>query len=210
MSTACVPDCRPGEGTDCPNYKLEGNKGNVSCLVVEEMLRKMDVDPSKASLCVKAAIMRGHIKISGEKDELKMVVSKGELQCGHRADATLEQLLAQSDYGGHDMELLENAKVICPSGVEDDEWCDEEWWTKSGVKGTTPGGEECGNEGRAYVTGMCDGDPSFNCGKSHNHCVECPGYGTCIYDYRECHCDNCGGHYFGGSYESYECPCGGE
>ena len=38
-------------------------------------------------------------------------------------------------------------------------------------------GEECGG---VYVTRICQGDPTFDSGKFHNHCTECPGFGTCI------------------------------
>ena len=67
------------------------------------------------------------------------------------------------------------------------------------------------------MTNMCEGEPRFDSGKFHNHCVECPGFGMCIYDYREAHCDRwllfcmlmtelssqcffrCGHHYFAGN-----------
>ena len=54
------------------------------------------------------------------------------------------------------------------------------------------------DEGRTYVTGLCQGKFSFDSGKSHNHCVACPGFGTCIGDYRMSHQDCCGKHMFVG------------
>ena len=36
---------------------------------------------------------------------------------------------------------------------------------------------------------MCEGEPRFDDGKFHNHCTKCPGFGMCIDDYREVHCD---------------------
>ena len=44
--------------------------------------------------------------------------------------------------------------------------------------------EEICEQGRTYVTGICEGKPSFDDGKYHNHCHECPGFGMCIHDYR--------------------------
>ena len=47
--------------------------------------------------------------------------------------------------------------------------------------------QEC-DYGRTYVTSVCEGKPSFDDGKYHNHCRQCPGFGQCIGDYREAHC----------------------
>ena len=44
--------------------------------------------------------------------------------------------------------------------------------------------EEICEQGRTYVTGICEGKPSFDDGKYHNHCHQCPGFGMCIGDYR--------------------------
>ena len=44
--------------------------------------------------------------------------------------------------------------------------------------------EEICEQGRTYVTRICEGKPSFDDGKYHNHCHQCPGFGMCIGDYR--------------------------
>ena len=44
--------------------------------------------------------------------------------------------------------------------------------------------EEICDQGRTYVTRICEGKPSFDDGKYHNHCHQCPGFGMCIGDYR--------------------------
>ena len=49
------------------------------------------------------------------------------------------------------------------------------------------------------MTRMCSGKPSFDSGKFHNHCTECKGFGQCIGDYREAHCNKCNKHWFTGS-----------
>lgn len=57
-------------------------------------------------------------------------------------------------------------------------------------------GDDCGG---IYVTRICLGTPTFDSGKFHNHCTRCPGFGVCIFDYRNAHCDTCGNHYFAGN-----------
>jgi len=59
---------------------------------------------------------------------------------------------------------------------------------------------------RAYVTGMCTGQMRSVRGKFHHHCEECPGFGECIGDCREAHCEICGEHYFQG-YSGMDCEC---
>ena len=68
--------------------------------------------------------------------------------------------------------------------------------------------EDVKADGRTYVTRVCEGRPHFDSGKFHNHCTECPGFGICIGDYREAHCDECGKHYFAGL-QGFPCPCQG-
>lgn len=36
------------------------------------------------------------------------------------------------------------------------------------------------------VSDLCNGLPALECGKFFNHCSSCPGFGTCIGDYRYC------------------------
>jgi hypothetical protein len=182
----CVETCQPGPRSGCTIRGRGKPDGNLSCAEVDRRLEALGVSADKASRCVKAAIMKGFIKITGkDKKELKQVVHSEKWQCGHILKATLKDLIEQSDYAGISNE--ENAPVLCKSKK-----CAE---------------EEGSFEGRAYVTGICEGKPSFDYGKSHNHCWKCPGFGQCIGDYREVHCDGCGKHYFGGFYEAYYCSC---
>jgi len=171
----CVERCKPGKNSGCP-IKARGRgkaSNNVGCAEIDRMLKAMGVDPKYASLCTKAAIMRGHLKITGEVGDLEQVVHQEEGECGHMIKATLGDLLKQPDYAGLDYEDgLQDATVIC-----EEEGCEE---------------------GRTYVTNICEGNPRFDCGKFHNHCTECPGFGICIHDYREAHCYRCGSHYFAG------------
>ena len=90
----------------------------------------------------------------------QVIHSEAHEGCGHTIEATLGDLLEQPDYAGLDYEdgSME-ATVVCTE-------CDED------------------EQMRTYVTGICEGKPSFDCGKFHNHCRQCPGFGSCIHDYR--------------------------
>ena len=170
---ACLDSCRPGKKHGCANrsYGKPRHGNTKSCHKVERILAVLGVNPKNASRCIKAAIMKGHIDIKGEEGELDMVVHEEMGQCGHMIQAKLGDLLQQPDYVGLFYEDgCENATVIC---------------TES----------EC-DEGRTYVTELCKGEGNFNDGKQHNHCTGCPGFGSCIGDYRERHCDSCGKHSF--------------
>ena len=74
--TTCVKTCRKGPKSGCLTRQNGRGKsaGNLSCKEVERRLKALGVDAAKASLCVKAAIMKGFIKITGEdKEELNQV-----------------------------------------------------------------------------------------------------------------------------------------
>ena len=183
-------------------------RGKGEVLSVEEVDRRLvalGVDPEKlektqkygdwgVSKCVRAAIQRGYIELRGEsKEELNQVIWKGKFpdwSCQHSKDVKLCEVLYQPDYGGNDYENgLEDATVLCnvPDCKND---LDDE-------------------RGRMYLAEICSGRPHPDSGKFHNHCRECPGFGVCIGDYREAHCDQCNGHYFAGCISSYRCPCQG-
>ena len=74
--TTCVKACRKGPKSGCLTRQNGRGKsaGNLSCKEVDRRLKTLGVDAAKASLCVKAAIMKGLIKITGEdKEELNQV-----------------------------------------------------------------------------------------------------------------------------------------
>ena len=189
--------CHPGPRSGCTIRGKGKPVGNLSCAEVDRRLEALAVSAGwktfivdEVSLCVKAAIMKGLIKITGEdKNELSQIVhSETWWLCGHHIDARLGDLLKQPDYAGTDfLHGGEDATVFCK-----EPGCEEK-----NVRG----------EGRVYVTGICEGKPTFDTGKAHNHCVQCPGFGQCIWDYREVHCDGCGKHYFGGHHVAYYCSC---
>ena len=156
----CVPSCQPGPKSGCPNRGKGKPAGHVACGEVDRMLVKLGVDPDNASGCVKAAIMKGHIRITGKAKDLEVVVvSKEGLVCGHIIKATLGDLLKQPDCGRQDYEEQKYATAIC---------------------------QEKGCKMRTYVMGICEGKPRLDEGKFFNHCRECPGFGQCTY--APCHC----------------------
>jgi hypothetical protein len=127
-------------------------------------------------------MLRGHIVID-PKCGLETVLLKGKcFSCGKKLKCTIEKALEQNMWGGYDYEDGgEGAAVHCHK-------CDE------------------GN----YITSLCHGQPIFQSGKFHNHCIKCPDFGECIGDYREAHCRKCGEHYFAGMAGSFSCNnCGG-
>ena len=115
LVSKCVENCKSGRNSGCPiKAKGRGKKanGNVGCADIDRMLEALGVDAKNASLCTKAGIMRGHIKLSGEEGDLEKVVHEDEGDCGHLIKATLGDLLKQPDYSNYDYEL-EKVTVIC-------------------------------------------------------------------------------------------------
>jgi len=85
-----------------------------------------------------------------------------------RRPLCIRALLHQGDYGGWDYyEVEHGARCVC------------------------------GTPFRFYVTNLCNGSPTIDCGKFHNHCTQCRMFGQCIGDYRETHCGQCESHYYG-------------
>merc|ERR1712029_71909 len=202
----CIKD------NDCPCTGGDTRRKKGELLSIEEVDRRLEalgVDPeklkieeytgrTKVSKCVRAAIQRGYIDLKGEdKEELSQVIYKGKFadwSCGHSKDVKLCEVLYQPDYAGLDYaDELKDATILC--GVPD---CD-------GGDGVLAG------RGRMYLSTICIGKPTPGDGKFHNHCQECPGFGECIYDYRNAHCYDCDDHYFEGSgFTGFECHCKGD
>jgi len=155
---------------------------------VDQLLQKIGVKrTSKVSLCLKAAIFNGYVKLRGNASDLKTVVYSTEAQdfcpCGNTFVATLDNIMYQPDVGGYDQEELNLATVRC--GCADkcaNKDCD--------VNSLFP------SPHAIYITNICNGNPSVTTGKFHNHCDECPNFGLCIGDYRESHCLSCHEHFF--------------
>jgi len=174
----CVALCLPGPKSGCCQRTGKRLPGQLKCVEVYKLLEDLGVeDCSKVSQCMMAGIMAGHIKLP-EGGDLDTVLydMKGD-ECDHQFKITLRKLLYQPDYAGLDYEDgLENATVFCESHGYGEDECDV---------------------GRTYVTDLCQGKPQLDCGKFHNHCNGCPGFGKCLYDYRNaCRINpRTGGHY---------------
>ncbi|XP_071956701.1 uncharacterized protein [Antedon mediterranea] len=154
----------------------------MSVQAVNKWLEREGVnDTERVSKCLRAGIQKGYVGISGDSP-LDNVFAEGQCSaCGNDIKATIRDLLYQPDYAGLDYEEggLE-ATVKCPDG-------------------------DCGVG--VYVTRICSGSHEMDCGKFHNHCTACPGFGKCIGDYREEHCTSCGKHFFAGLSGQFPCSC---
>lgn len=130
--------------------------------------------------CFSRAVLCGHIKID-DKTTKETVIFRGScLCCEEPAVCTIRDALNQSTYGSDYEDGGEGGAVQCE-------------------------GEECSG---MYITDLCTGNLSLDCGKFHNHCCECPDFGVCMGDYRSAHCGDCGNHYFRGM-SGFPCPsCG--
>ena len=145
-------------------------KSVQSMLINKYNISKTDVE--NGSKCLMAGIGRGFIKID-EKLGLDTILIKGKcFLCEENISCTIGDALLQPDYGGDEYEDgAESGACQCLN-------------------------EDC--ENGHYVTGMCENRIQLDSGKFHNHCNECKGFGKCLGDYRETHCDECGSHYFCG------------
>ena len=138
--------------------------------------------PEETSRCVRAGLLRGAFgfTFTGASTELdKIVATTSCNECTKMVKATLRTLLQQIDYGG--------------MGYED-------------------GGQDAAVKCKKckwghYLTACCQGASRWDTGKFHNHCAECPGLGTCVFDYRTRHFPVCSRHYFAGTMGVFDCAC---
>eukprot|EP00667_Euglena_gracilis_P011742 EG_transcript_12007 len=151
---------------------------------IEELLLKAGLaaaDIQQMSLCVRAGLLRGAFgfTFTGASEELdRVAVTTSCEECQGPMEVTVRALLRQRDYAGLDYADEGRQAVL-----------------------------KCAACGRGrYVSACCRGTVALDCGKSHNHCRDCPGLGTCIYDYRNAHCHKCGRHFFQGR-TGFACPC---
>jgi len=156
----CIDQCQPGKNNSCCRRSRKRKENHLSCVEVKQLLQGMGItNLEDKNLCTMAAIQKGFIQVEGKPEDLDMVVFEAKGECGHMFKPTLKQLLEQPDYSGTDYEDgAESATVKCPENPE-----------------------ECSGQ---YATNLCIGRPELDCGKFHNHCRGCPGFGRCLNDYR--------------------------
>jgi len=207
--TYCSVGCQKKDWTkrshknDC---KLMQSGKFLSCQEVNRRLVALGVEGKSVSKCVRAAIQRGYIKLKGEdREELNQVIFTDKFdpafQCGHKVNVKLKNVLYQPDYVGNDNGLPKHTTINCQHQkcMKGGKYYEYNFDTKEFPK-----------NGRMYLIGMCKGEAHFEVGKGHNHCTKCPGFGSCVYDYRSVHCPDCGRHYFSGGgpvWAKRGCPC---
>jgi len=157
---------------------------------VNARLDILGVDSNQVSGCVKVAMAKGLISLTGRKSDLDQLIIEGEYD-DHKYEVYLKNLLYQPDYGGNEYEEgARDSPVICTCCQDDT--------------------EEYDYKHHCYVTRICQGNPTFDSGKFHNHCTDCSGFGQCIGDCRNAHCPKCGCHWFTG-FSGMRCTnCGGD
>ena len=187
----------PSKKRRTPGWKMEDRSNNRGVIYskrprteaqVHELLKSLgvsDSDTKRVSMCLKAAIINGHVLLLPPKDDplgmfgLDQVIAKGRCvsysPCRKKVTCLVRDILYQPDDGSDYDDGGPNAPLHCS--------------------------DECSG---IYVTRLCQGTPTFDNGKFHNHCTQHSRFGYCIGDYHERHCGNCGGHYSGGT-----CSCGG-
>lgn len=145
--------------------------------------------PESANPCLKAGLLRGKLTVppqflldGADADPyLQYVLLTGECEdCGKALQCSVKQAVKQDTCGGDYEEGNPGGAVQC---------------------------KKC--EQGLYITGLCEGRPELTTGKFHNHCDQCPDFGTCIGDYRNDHCSRCGDHFYAGLM-GYACPCHGQ
>jgi len=188
-------------------------------------LGKLGVDVDLVSCCVKAAMSKGLINLTGDPSDLEQLIIEGEY-FRHKYEVYLKDLLYQPDYRGSDYENgASESPVICiccsnrvqehKSLKDNDVDKDGKYADKDCREEDTESEEsfydsDDDEREHVYVTRICEGYPKFDSGKFHNHCTECEGFGQCIGDYREAHCPKCDDHWFRGM-SGFPCDnCGGD
>jgi hypothetical protein len=126
--------------------KAKREKGKMTCDKVHElMVEKLGLSPDEArsaNPCLKRGVLLGHIILSPETT-ISSVICEGRcICCGKAHSATIADVLYQPTYGGNDYE-----------------------------DGGEGGAVQCEDCCGMYVTGLCQGRPSFDSGKFHNHCT---------------------------------------
>ena len=136
-------------------------------------------EPKKAARCIKAAIQKKHINLKNDTDLDARNAFVGEcLCCEAEVSCSLRELLNQPDCGDS---TGDGGALSCTR-------CND---------------YEDGYQ--MYVMGFCEGKQQVDNGSFHNHCDECKGLGVCMWDHRNAHCHECGGHYFAGIIGSFNC-----
>lgn len=149
----------------------------------------VEEDMDGVNPCLKAGLLNGALSVPASLDPIEWLDTKlltGKcLGCDKELVCTARDALLQPECGGNDYGDGNQGGAVKCDGEDD----------------------QC--EGY-YITNLCDRNnkTQFETGKFHNHCTDCPGFGECIGDIRNAHCDRCGDHYFMGR-SGFPCGCRG-
>ena len=148
------------DGGSGQTAQKKGGKGQKSAQkeAVNKLFRDAGEDPNQINKCLKAGVLNGHVPLTEEgKLNLDQVLHKGRCDsCREELTCTIRDALYQREYAGLD---YEDGGYYAAVHCEID---------------------RCGN----YITGICNGQITFDSGKYHNHCGRCANFGHCIGDYR--------------------------
>lgn len=112
---------------------------------------RLGVSPSKCSKCFLQAVSKGFINLEVESPLDAVVAKTISLCCSKDITVRVRDIMYQKDSPGMDYaDGGQNASVFCP---------------------------EC--EAGVYITGMCEGQFSPDCGRFHRHKQNGKGFGTC-------------------------------
>ncbi|CAG0921239.1 unnamed protein product [Notodromas monacha] len=169
----CVKSCRKAVNKRSnPCSKRSLHHGFLSCAEVHDLIHRIGIDdPENSNSCIRAAMMRGAIRIRGNPEELDLVMCRDvSPYCGHFVDGTLRDLLLSSNSHQKNV-LLKSATPVLKCKL-------------------------CSNDklkrGFASVVGFCEGKPFFLWGtRKKTHCVSCPGFGNCGFSSEAFLCGDC-------------------
>ncbi|KAI6646695.1 hypothetical protein LOD99_12816 [Oopsacas minuta] len=163
------------KSADKPKKKITRKKSKS---VVHKLLKEAGIeDPEAVCVCLKAGISAGCINFEIPNPLDQIILQSQCLVCNTEIIVKVRDILNQGATGGSYWGGYDD-DVICPN-------------------------KECLY--RHVVSQMCTFQPELCDGKFYNHCEFCPGFGKCIGDFRENHCLDCGGHYFAGSMDQFNC-----
>jgi hypothetical protein len=170
--------------------------------------------PEDVNPCLKAGLLKGHLKVPAElltAPDASAYLDTALLtdkcpNCSKMLTCTVRQALFQSTHGGDYGDTPgggEGGAVGCGRDTTPTTTTITPTTTTTTTTNNNNNEGEGGGGGNSsnsmtvaagippyictegsYISSLCQGKPRFDCGKSHNHCTQCPDFGTCIYDYR--------------------------
>ena len=148
----------------CDVHSAVGQESKTKLEDIKALLRAIGDEPDNShgrGNCVRAAIFRGFVKLTGKQSDMDQVVTTGVLPCGHEGKVTLRNLLNQPDSSNHRLNLDHKKTTV---------FCKKESCSCNGSREGQP---------ETYVTHICLGTPKLVTSGHHNHCRTCNYFGIC-------------------------------